>query len=370
MKYLFSGDIQYIKGRKQKRGRWKKAIALFLICLFIVFSIGSFIMIDDTFRAMFARADRPAFTYYQTYEDVADDYKRTEVEFLSEEHLLKGYLYGPKKAEQLVVISHGMGGGADSYLQEILYFVDRGYKVFAFDNTGSYDSEGDGIGGLSQSLIDLDAALNYIESDETLKKMPILLYGHSWGGYAVTAVLNYHHNIVAAVSVAGYNSPMEMMMDWCKEEMGLFAYIEYPYLWIYQKVLFGGASNLSAVDGINGSGIPVMLIHGTEDQTVAYDGPGIISHKEKITNPNVVYFSRSEKGQNGHSNLFRPIKSSQYLKEKKAEYQELSKKYGGKIPEDILKEWEMSIDKKKTSKLDEIVMRDIYEFYEEALASA
>lgn len=36
----------------------------------------------------------------------------------------------------LIVISHGMGGGAEGYMAETLYFVNHGYQVFGYDNTG------------------------------------------------------------------------------------------------------------------------------------------------------------------------------------------------------------------------------------------
>ena len=36
----------------------------------------------------------------------------------------------------------GIGGGADSYLPQITYFLDQGWRVFAYDATGSFDSEG------------------------------------------------------------------------------------------------------------------------------------------------------------------------------------------------------------------------------------
>ena len=366
MKYLFSGDIQYVRGRKRKRANGKKILLIVLLLLFILFSIGSLLMIADTFDVMFARADKPEFTYNQTYADVADDYRRTEVEFMSGENTLRGYIYGSSKADELVVISHGMGGGAESYLAETLYFVDHGYRVFTFDNTGSYESEGDGIGGLSQSVLDLDAALCYIEKEAELADLPIYLYGHSWGGYAVAAVLNYDHDIAAVVSVAGYNKPMEMITAWCREEMGFFTYIEYPYLWLYQKYLFGGASNLSAVKGINQGDTPVLVIHGRLDDVVPFDSAAIIAHRDEITNPNAVFKICSEEGQNGHSSLFMAKESLQYRQELDEEYRQMETEYGGQIPQDVLNTWQRGVDKEKTSQLDEVFMRDVIDFMESA----
>ena len=81
-------------------------------------------------------------------------------------------------------------------------------------------SEGSGTRGLPQSALDLDAALDYIESDESLNSFPVFLMGHSWGGYAVTAVLNFDHEIAGSVSVAGYNDPMTMISEFADGMMG------------------------------------------------------------------------------------------------------------------------------------------------------
>jgi uncharacterized protein len=56
-----------------------------------------------------------------------------------------------------------------------------------------------------------------------------------------------------------------------------FINIQYPYLWLYQRILFGETASLNAVDAINGSDVPVLIIHGTEDEFVGYEGSSIIS---------------------------------------------------------------------------------------------
>lgn len=362
MKYLFSGDIQYVSGRKRRKRNWKKAVAVVLIVAFVGFSAASMVMIREQFQENFGRADQSERTIYETYADVSDSYGRTEVTFRSDENTLHGYLYGPSKPKGLVVISHGLGGGGESYIAETIYFVKKGYKVLAYDNTGSFESEGEGTMGLSQSVIDLDHALDYVESQEQFKDLPVFLYGHSWGGYAVTAVLNYDHKITGAVSVSGYNTPMEMLVDWCKDEMGFMTYVEYPYMWLYQKYLFGGASNLSAVEGINQTDTPVLLIHGSGDSVVPFDSAAIMAHKDEIINPSVQYLVCSKEGQDGHNNLFRAASANAYLKELEEEWAAMEDKYDGDIPEGVLDDWYDGVDKEKTSQLDEVFMQDVYDF--------
>lgn len=246
---------------------------------------------------------------YIRYEDAAD-YKCRRVNFMSGKNRLTGYLYGEENDKGLIVLAHGISDSAEGYLSKTLFFADHGWRVFTYDCTGCGASEGSSMRGLPQSAVDLNAALTYIESQDW--NLPILLYGHSWGGYAATAVLNRRHNIAAVVSVSGFNNPSEMMAEGLRGMMGRAALIFYPFAWVCQRVLFGSAAGMTAVCGINKSGIPVMVIHGREDSVIRYDGAAIIAHKDQITNPNVAYKTCDEKGQNGHLNLFRSKEALAY----------------------------------------------------------
>ena len=221
--------------------------------------------------------------------------------FYSGQNRLTAYIFGEDNDKGLIVISHGLGGGAVSYLREIMYFVDNGWRVFAFDKTGSHTSEGSGTRGLPQSAIDLNAALAYIASQGL--GLPIMLYGHSWGGFAVTAVLNFDHDIRAVVSLAGFAEPMAMLHEGARLMLGPVGNAAYPFLWVYQRMLFGQYSNLSAIDGINNGAVPVKVIHGQADDVISYGGAGIIAHRERISNPNVVFVSRYYPNHSGHNNL-------------------------------------------------------------------
>ena len=221
--------------------------------------------------------------------------------FYSGQNRLTAYIFGEDNHNGLIVIAHGLGGGAVNYLREITFFVDNGWRVFAFDKTGSHNSEGRGTRGLPQSAIDLNAALNYIASQNW--DVPIMLYGHSWGGFAVTAVLNFDHDIRAVVSLAGFAEPMAMLHEGARLMIGAVGNVAYPFIWAYQQMLFGQYANLSAIDGINSGNVPVKIIHGRRDNVVSYSGAGIIAHRERIINPNVIFVSRYYPYYSGHNDL-------------------------------------------------------------------
>lgn len=350
---------------KISKGKLIKRIIIISVCaLVIIFCLASFFGVMYVYKDFFGRADIPEFTASLRYEDVKDKYSRENVEFDSDGNTLTGHIYGtPETAKALVVISHGLGGYSESYLSETLYFVDNGYAVFGYDNTGSGESEGEGVMGMAQSRIDLDAALSFVESNEKLNKLPVLLYGHSWGGYAVTSILSSDHKITASVSVAGYNTPMEIIFEFAEEMMPVpIAYLEYPFLWLNNKLIFGENANLSAVSSINSSDTPVMIIHGKTDETVEYNGASIISHKDEITNPNVKYKIIDGK-YSGHNSLYMTREAFDYSEELTESHEELTREYDGKIPQNIEKEFFDSIDKKLVSGLSEEFMNDVNEFY-------
>ena len=349
-----------------RKRNWTKITLIALAGLVLLFSAGSLILAKVTYDGQFPRVEAPQFSAYLRYADVTG-YPRQAVQFPSGENTLMGYIYGADHDQGLVVISHGQGYDAEHYLPVILYFVDHGWRVFSFDNTGTHASGGAGGRGLPQSVIDLDAALTYIENDPALRGLPRMLYGHSWGGYAVTAILNYDHPISATISVAGFNAPDGLLWEGAQDTLGAGAYLEYPFLWAYQTMLFGSTARLTAVAGINRTTTPVMIIHGEADEAIRYAGASIIARRAAITNPNVVYQTRSAENQNGHNNLLMSAAAIRYAAELNQAYKSLYDQYAGSVPDDVKAAYYAGIDKSQTSELDTGFMDEINRFYEAQL---
>jgi predicted alpha/beta hydrolase len=294
-----------------------KAAVLIIILLFLHFVIGTIVMfvidsgifvrIEEFPESIFGKVESPEkdfFPYYSWKEIDQIRYSREEVYFNSSKNKLQGFVYGRENANGLVVISQGFGATADVYLPMIMYFVDKGWRVFAFNNTGVGGSEGKNTRGLIQSVIDLDAALSYVESSGKFTGLPVMLAGHSWGGYAVCAVLNYNHRVRAVVSFAGFSKGMEMINERGVSMIGNFAYIFTPQQWIIEKMLFGGATNFTAVGGISKSLIPVMLVQCSNDNAVRPNSTSIYAHRKEITNPYVEIIYREGEDAIGHDTFY------------------------------------------------------------------
>ena len=159
-----------------RRSRVLRRILLLALAVYLICSVAAVQVMN---AALFGRADEPDGLTVR-YADVAADYPRQTVTFSSGSAQLTGWLYPAEDAAALVVIAHGLGADAETYLPETMHFVDEGYSVLTYDATGTGASGGSGTRGLAQSALDLDAALTRAEQEG----LPILLFGHSWGGYA------------------------------------------------------------------------------------------------------------------------------------------------------------------------------------------
>ena len=350
----------------------KKALKItgivFLILLIISFIIGYFITSGEM-KKNFGRGDYPdpKLTLTWFYDHYENDYPREEVSFRSGDNTLKGYLYGMDNKKGLIVFAHGIGSGHEFYLSLITNLVDRGWSVFAYDCTGSGSSEGEGTRGLAQSVIDLDNALDFAESDSRTKDMEKFVAGHSWGGYAAAAVLNFDHDVKASVTMSGYNTPFAELAETCDNSYGMAGKLLYPLIWMYNKVEFGKNSSLSAVDGINKSGIPVLVIHGENDEVIRYDGASVIAQRDRITNPKAEFRTMSDEGRSGHSSIFSTVEYAEY---KKNVYipraNELNEKYNNDVPYDERVKFVESIDRDLYNATNPDIIDLIDEFFEKA----
>ncbi|WP_162300590.1 alpha/beta hydrolase family protein [Anaerosacchariphilus polymeriproducens] len=347
-----------------------KFIKLFIVrtgIVIVVFSIISMIIVKKLYDSNFPRFNRPEFSTEIKYNEISKNYKRSSFQFPSGKNQLQGYIYGQENTKGLVVVAHGISAGSDSYLPQIMFLVDHGWRVLTYDCTGSYDSEGERTRGFPQSILDLDAALTYIESNKELNTYPVMLFGHSWGGYAVANVLNLNHKVDGVISVAGVNTAYEIAMEESHNIMGPFSYILAPYISLYQTMLYGKTASFSAVNGINRSNVPVMIVHGDHDTRVLFNGSSIIAHEDKITNKNVRYLICSKEHHNGHGDFFYSDTALKYGAEINKQYLELNKKYKGNIPYEIKKEFYDRIDRLLINEVDFEFMTKINEFLNKCL---
>ena len=233
--------------------------------------------------------------------------ERTRYQFTSDKgQMLTGYMYSSGVQKKgIVIMSHGFGGGGhNSYMDCADYFTKQGYLVFAFDVTGNDESEGEAVGGLPQGVIDLDRAITFVENSEAFKewrKLPIFLFGHSWGGYSVCSVLQFHPEIKAVIEISGFNRSSDLIEAQGKQMVSYGIYAMMPFVNLYESIKFGKYASATAMDGFEASDAAVFVVHSADDNIVPIEY-GFDKYYEKYKDDTRFTFLRLE--DRGHSYVY------------------------------------------------------------------
>jgi Lysophospholipase len=216
---------------------------------------------------------------------------------------LAGYLYNVGENQHgIVVIAHGFGGGGhNSYMDVANYFAKNGYLVFAYDATGCDKSEGEGVGGVPQGVIDLDYAISFVEENDEIPDLPIVLFGHSWGGYCVCNVLNFHPEVKAVIECSGFNKSSDMFESGGKSQAGSVIYTMTPFIRIHERFKYGKYASHTAMDGFEASDASVMVVHSADDDVIGIEY-GCDKYYEKYKDDSRFTFIRFE--DRGHNEIF------------------------------------------------------------------
>ena len=215
--------------------------------------------------------------------------------------------------------------------------------------------------------LDVAAAVNFVRENKLAGDLPLVLWGHSWGGYGVAAAMDIVPDVDACVTMSGFNSPVDVLLESAMRTMGPAARTQRATLWLNNKLAFGADANRTALDGINKTVAPVLIIHGTNDTAVLYDGSAIIAQRNRITNKGAQYLIFDEPGRNGHNTYFYSKEATAYLNEKSAELEELQAQYPDGIPEEVAQEFMNNYDMARANEADPDFINAIEGFLTENL---
>lgn len=279
-----------------------------------------------------------------------------------EEQTLKGFLYSSanfNKYKALIVFSHGMGAGHLAYTTEINYFAQKGYLVLAYDNTGTCTSEGKNLKGFAQGIIDLKYAIQYVASRDDLKELPLLLLGHSWGGYSVCNVnaLSPDVEIKGIVAFSPFHSLTRLIADMVKMKTKANIRFMSPFIDFVNLLKFGKPGILRSCETISNNQIPTLVMHGGNDMTI------------KVQNSPVGMKHRIAENQNARTILYDTKYHNVYLAKDAEQYLNDIFARIGSLPENSPEAYEIyqSIDYALITKEDLTVMDAANSFFEECI---
>lgn len=301
-----------------------------------------------------------------------DGLQRTKYEYPSDQgQKLTGYLYYTEEAPRgVIVFSHDLTSGQSYYMDCADYFAKNGYYVFAFDGTGNSESEGEGIRGLCQGVIDLDYTLRFIEANNEIPELPIGLFGHGWGGYNVCAVLEKHPEVKAVVSCSGYNKPSDFLHTLMDNAMGGWSNLFMPFFKLHDWKRFGSDSGLTAMDGLEASEAAVMIINSEDNDTVPMSY-GFDKFYQEYKDDSRFVFVRCNEG--NHSPFIDSTYSTELSEKNKNWRASLDYDYNAEENQARFKAeeaafWKETLDRERwTNRLNPDLMEKILSFYSENL---
>lgn len=268
---------------------------------------------------------------YREYENIL---KREE--FIidpDKSDFLKGYFYRLPASETykgLIIVAHGFQADHTKYLPEIQLFAEAGYLVYAYDNLGNGESGGQSQVSLCHSAIDLSRVINAIQKTD-YQTLPLGLYGHSWGGFAVLAVNSFNSGIKAVCARSGFEKESQTILDGLYKFQPVLTALLRPWAGLFAYLIDGKNSRIKASDGVKKAPeTRFLLFHGQADRLVRFRHSAAYALL-KNPRPNAKVLI-SPKG--GHSLLYRQS-SKKCRQAAKKEYEDLNQKYGEKWPEAV-----------------------------------
>ena len=360
-----------IRVRSTRRLPFAIRLLIFVIVLLVFIGELVWVMTGKIYEGLLSERITPDATFEMHLEDF-DGLQRTKFEYASDQgQTLVGYLYDCVEAPRgIIVFSHDLGSGQSYYMDCADYFTRNGFCVFTFDGTGCGESEGDGLRGLRQGVIDLDYTLRFLESGSEIPQLPIGLFGHGWGGYNVCAVLDKHPEVKAVVSCSGYNNPTDFVRTLLNNAMGGWSHLIMPFFKLHDWKRFGSDARLTAMDGLDSSEAAVLIINSEDNDTVPMKY-GFDIFYEEFKDDSRFVFARCKEG--NHT----PYLDSAYtteLREKynswrdALDYDSAAEENRERFEAEEAAFWEETIDRSKWSDhLNSDLMGKILSFYNENL---
>ena len=184
------------------------------------------------------------------------------------------FYYDNYKNDVVVLFLHGLACGHAAYFAEIDALARRGYKVLTLDYTGCGDSKGKCLGSLNTPTRDVNELLDHLKIDK-----PLVIVGHSLGGYTALNIISLRGEIKKAVVISGFLSIKTIGDALIKNNF--FA----KHIIKYENKLYPEYKDLNNIDYLNKTNNNIFYIQSDDDGMVPYRIA--LEVVEQIDNPHI-----------------------------------------------------------------------------------
>lgn len=271
---------------------------------------------------------------------------------------LNGYFYSNRNNQEykgVIIVNNGFGSGHEAMLGEIQALIDCGYLVYGFDKTGYDNSEGNGIGSLSQGVDDLSKAIEHVKKSEKSMNLDIILYGKSYGAYCCLAVLNSTNDVSKVISMSAFNKTSDILESEATRMVGKLGVLFVPFLKFYDCI---NEKPITACDGILKTDANIIIMHSIDDKVVSYkDSYSLFKEKStRKTNMNFILYENK-----GHD-IIKSEASVHYNKQMDNDLQVFANSHNGNMTEELWAEFLAKYDLKKCTEPDNDIIKQIKSF--------
>lgn len=219
------------------------------------------------------------------------------------------YYYDNYRTDKIVLFLHGLGPGHTAYLAEIEFLAKAGYKVLTLDYMGCEESQGKNMRSLNEPTRDVNNLLDYLRLDK-----PIVVVGHSLGGYTALNIINIRKEISKAVIISGFLSIESLMKVFVKSKFIYNGIIK------YEKKMEPDYFHINNLEYLKTTKDKIFFIQSDDDPMVPYSIA--LKEVEQIDNPNIKTLRVTGKKHNPNYSL----DAVNYMNEIFGQYNELLKK--------------------------------------------
>lgn len=174
----------------------------------------------------------------------------------------------PGERSPAIVLLHGWGGNAGHMLPLAARLHAAGYAVLLLDARNHGRSEEDRFSSMPRFAEDLGCALDWLNLQTETDPRRIAVIGHSVGAAAALLSASRRTDIAAVVSIAAFAHPESIMRRFLATKRIPFLPFGWYALRYVERVIGHRFSAIAPENTIRCARCPILLVHGTEDETV------------------------------------------------------------------------------------------------------
>lgn len=170
-----------------------------------------------------------------------------------------------------VLVMHGWGSNASMMLPVAGPMHAAGYSVLLMDARCHGESDDEEFTSLPRFSEDIEAGLAWLKQQPGLGSSPLAVVGHSVGAGAALLSASRRDDLCAVVSISAFAHPREVMRNYLAAYRIPYTVVGWYVLRHVQNVIGTRFENIAPINTVVHARCLVLLVHGTEDETVPFN---------------------------------------------------------------------------------------------------